>query len=105
MVYNVHYCLDQIFVSSKSSDTCKLCGTKEKKDCCKSETKILKTDPAQNADIPFVPNTVLIAEVPSIFYADLSFSAFDRNECVIENNAPPIKPKVPLFISNCNFRI
>jgi hypothetical protein len=37
MVYNVHYCLDQTFVSSASSTsstlTCALCGTKKKKGC------------------------------------------------------------------------
>ena len=106
MVYNVHYCLDQIFVSStSSSNTCDLCGTKEKKDCCKSEIKILKTDVAQKANVSFINQTPLAAIVPEVFYSEIFISAAERNQYSIRVNAPPEKTEVPLFISHCNFRI
>lgn len=106
MVYNAHYCLDQIFVSSTSSSkTCELCGTKKEKDCCKSEIKILKTDVAQKADISFVNNAPLIAVVPEVMYAEFMVSAVERNQFSVQVNAPPGKSQVPLFISYCNFRI
>ena len=107
MVYNVHYCLDQIFVSSTSSSsrTCELCGTKKEKDCCKSEIKILKTDVAQKADISFINNAPLIAVVPEVIYAAFLMLAVERNQFSVQVNAPPDKSQLPLFISYCNFRI
>ena len=106
MVYNVHYCLDQIFVSSTSSSkTCELCGTKKEKDCCKSEIKILKTDVAQKADISFINNAPLVAIVPEVIYAEFLMPVVERNQFSVQVNAPPDKAELPLFISYCNFRI
>lgn len=106
MVYNVHYCLNQIFVSSASSGkTCNLCGTDKKKDCCKSETKVLKTDVAQKADISIIGNATIVAIVPRVVYANFFVPVLERNQFSIDSNAPPDKSKVPLFISHCNFRI
>ncbi|NRS91301.1 HYC_CC_PP family protein [Frigoriflavimonas asaccharolytica] len=105
MVFNVHYCLDKIFVSTASSNSCKLCGTKEKKDCCKSEAKFFKADPAQKADVSFISDTIFFAEISQIYSADFPFSAMQRNEFIIDSNAPPDRLKVPLFITYCNFRI
>lgn len=104
--YNVHYCLDQIFLSStSSSDSCDLCGTKEKKDCCKSEIKILKTDVASKADVSFVNPAPLPAIVSEVFYSEFLIPAVERNQFSIQVNAPPEKAQLPLFISHCNFRI
>lgn len=106
MVYNVHYCLNQIYVSSASSGkTCDLCGTDKKKDCCKSETKVLKTDVAQKADISIIVDAPLVAIIPPISYANFFIAVLERNQFSIDSNAPPDRPKVPLFISHCNFRI
>lgn len=106
MVYNVHYCLDQIFISSAAkSDTCDLCGTKSKNDCCKSEVKVLKTDAAQKADISFIGDAPLVAIVPKVFFADFSPVILKRNQFSVFTHAPPDTPELPLFISYCNFRI
>ena len=106
MVYNVHYCLDQIFVSAASSDnTCDLCGTDQEKDCCKSEIKILKTDVAQKTAISFINDAPLVAIVPELFYAEFLIPIVERNQFSIQVNAPPDKAELPLFISYCNFRI
>ena len=106
MVYNVHYCLDQILLSSASeSKSCDVCGTDEKKDCCTSEVKILKTDVAQKADITFINDAPLIAIFPETYYSQFILLAVDRNQYSVQVNAPPDKKELPLFISHCNFRI
>ncbi len=106
MVYNVHYCLDQISISSvSSSKTCDVCNTEDEKDCCKSEVKILKTDVAQKADITFINDAPLAILLPQITFADFFPSTVQRNEFSVQANAPPGKAKLPLFITHCNFRI
>ena len=106
MVYNVHYCLDQIFVSStSSSNTCDLCGTDKKKDCCKGEVKVLKTDVAQKVDASFINVASFLAILPETFYADFLVTVVERNKFSVQVNAPPETAELPLFISYCNFRI
>lgn len=108
MVYNVHYCLDQTFVSSASSTsstlTCALCGTKKKKGCCKSEIKILKTDVPQKVDISFINDAPAVAIIPQISDADFLILV-ERKQFSVPLNAPPDRTELPLFISYCNFRI
>ena len=107
MVYNVHYCLDQTFVSSASSTsstlTCALCGTKKKKGCCKSEIKILKTDVPQKVDISFINDSPAVAIIPQISDADFLILV-ERKQFSVPLNAPPDRTELPLFISYCNFR-
>ena len=108
MVYNVHYCLDQTFVSSASSAsstiTCAFCGTKKKKGCCKSEIKILKTDVPQKVDISFINDAPAVAIIPQISDADFLILV-ERKQFSVPLNAPPDRTELPLFISYCNFRI
>ena len=111
MVYNVHYCLDQTFVSSASSAssasstiTCAFCGTKKKKGCCKSEIKILKTDVPQKVDISFINDAPAVAIIPQISDADF-LTPVERKQFSVPLNAPPDRTELPLFISYCNFRI
>lgn len=106
MVYNVHYCLNEIFVSTVStSKTCDLCGTKKEKDCCKSEIKILKTDVAQKVDFSFTNQAPLVVILPEVFYSEFLIPAVERNYYFIQVNAPPDIAELPLFLSYCNFRI
>ena len=106
MVYNVHYCLDQIFVSAvSSSKTCDICNTEDKNDCCTSEVKILKTDVAQKADITIVNDAPPAILLPQFSFAEFSEPAVIRNEFSIYIKAPPDKAQLPLFITHCNFRI
>ena len=106
MVYNVHNCLNQVYLSSAAaSKTCNICGTKKKKDCCKDEVKIVKTDVAQKADISFLNEMSFVAILPKVFYTKFLPFAFERNYLVVNINAPPEKARPPLFISFCNFRI
>ncbi|QDP84901.1 hypothetical protein FNJ88_04780 [Chryseobacterium sp. SNU WT5] len=106
MVYNVHYCLDQILVSSvSSSKTCDVCGTEDKKDCCKSEVKVLKTDVGPKANISFINDAPIGAVLPQEYFVNFITPILERNNFSIHINAPPETAELPLFISHCNFRI
>ena len=106
MVYNVHYCMNKVFTSfSTSSNTCGICGKNKKKDCCKNQFKVLKTDSAQKADISFIADTPFVAIMPQLFNVGFSIPVVGRNKFSIAANAPPNRAKTPLFISYCNFRI
>ena len=106
MVYNVHYCLNQIFVSSASSKkSCDLCSTDKKKDCCKTEIKILKTDVAPKADVSFINDAPAVAILPQEYFANFLTPVLERKNLSVQINAPPDKAELPLFISHCNFRI
>lgn len=106
MVYNVHYCLDQILVSSASSSkTCDICNTDKEKDCCKSEVKVLKTDVAQKANISFINDAPMVAVLPQEYFVNFITPILERNNFSVQINAPPDKAELPLFIAHCNFRI
>ncbi|AZI33857.1 HYC_CC_PP family protein [Kaistella carnis] len=106
MVYNVHYCMNKVSTSfSTSSGTCGICGKSKKKDCCKDQIKVLKTDVAQKADTSFIADAPFVAIIPQLFYADFLAPVLERNQFSVLVNAPPDKPELPLFISYCNFRI
>lgn len=106
MVYNVHYCLDEILISTDSVHTsCDICGTDGNKDCCSSEVKILKTDVAQKADITLINHAPLAALLPQPGFVAFAAPLVLRNEFSVHINAPPEKPQLPLFITHCNFRI
>jgi hypothetical protein len=106
MVYNVHYCMNKVFTSfSTSSNTCGLCGKNKKKDCCKDQFKVLKTDSAKKADVSFIADASFVAIVPQVFNVDFLTPVLEFNQFSVATNAPPNKAKIPLFISYCNFRI
>jgi hypothetical protein len=48
-VFSVHYCMKEfVSISQKVDDVCSKCGVKTKKDCCKTEIKVVKVDDSQN---------------------------------------------------------
>lgn len=105
-VFSVHYCMNELAsISQKVDDVCSKCGVKTKKDCCKTEIKIVKVDDSQKSDflkIDFLKQIHDIRE-NEFFFTDHSFSATKFTQ--IQINAPPEKRSVPIFISHCNFRI
>ena len=106
MVYNVHYCMNKVITTfSTSSNTCGLCGKRKMNDCCKDHFKVLKTDSAKKADVSFIADAHFLALVPQIFYVDFLTPVLLRNQFSVAANAPPNRAQLPLFISNCNFRI
>jgi len=106
MVYNLHYCLDEIFVSVGSQENfCKICKTDKKNDCCKSEIKIAKTDLAQAASILTLNPFTSVGLLPQNSVQHFSSPIFIKNYFSVSINAPPDKIIPPLFLQYCNFRI
>lgn len=105
-VFRVHYCMNELAsVSQKADDICSKCGVKSKKDCCKTEIKIVKVDDSQKSDFLKIDWLKQISEIQihSFFFVDQSFSATKFTQ--IQINAPPELWLDPLFIHHCNFRI
>jgi len=105
-VFSVHYCMDKLTsVSQKTDDICSKCGIKTKKDCCKTEIKIVKVDDSQKSDFLTINILKQISEIEihEFFFIDKSFSATKFTQ--IQINGPPENRWVPLFINHCNFRI
>ncbi|MET3535330.1 HYC_CC_PP family protein [Chryseobacterium limigenitum] len=105
-VVSVHYCMmDMVSVSQKTDDLCSKCGIKTKKDCCKTEIKVVKVDDSQKSNLLKIDFLKQISEIQThqFFFVDKSFSATKFTQ--IQINAPPENRQVPLFINHCNFRI
>lgn len=105
-VFSIHYCMDEFAsISNKVDDICSKCGVKTKKDCCKTEIKIVKVDDSQKSDLLKIDSAKHISDVQmfEFFFTDKSFSATKFTQVRI--NAPPERQSVPIFINHCNFRI
>jgi len=105
-VFSVHYCMEELVsVSQKTDDFCSKCGVKTKKDCCKTEIKVVKVGDSQKSDLLKINLLQQISGIrnPESLFTDTSFSAtkFTR----IQINGPPETRSVPIFIHHCNFRI
>lgn len=105
-VFSVHYCMEEFAsISQKVDDICSKCGVKTKKDCCKTEIKVVKVDDSQKSDFLKIDFAKQITEVHQheFLFVDKSFSATKFIQ--IQINAPPENRPVPIFIHHCNFRI
>lgn len=105
-VFSVHYCMNELAsISQKVDDVCSKCGVKTKKNCCKTEIKIVKVDDSQKSDFLKIDFLKQIHDVHKndFSFVDHSFSATKFTQ--IQINAPPENRSVPIFISHCNFRI
>ncbi|SFI85631.1 HYC_CC_PP family protein [Chryseobacterium indologenes] len=105
--FSIHYCMKELVsVSQKADDICGKCGVKNKKECCKTEIKIVKVDDSQKSDLLHLEFLGQISEVPvkhQFAFIDRSFSATKFTQ--IQINAPPEFRPVPIYINHCNFRI
>lgn len=105
-VFSVHYCMEELAsVSQKVDEICSKCGVKTKKDCCKTEIKIVKIDDSQKSDLFKFDLVKQFPEIkqPEFFLTDKSFSATKFTQ--IQINAPPEHRSVAIFVHYCNFRI
>ncbi|WP_294283940.1 hypothetical protein [uncultured Chryseobacterium sp.] len=105
-VFSVHYCMKELASVSRSlEDVCSKCGVKTKKDCCKTEIKLVKVYDSQKSDFLKIDFLKQIQKVsPQEFpVADRSFSNSKFTQTRI--NAPPEVRPVPIFITHCHFRI
>ena len=105
-VFSMHYCMKELVsVTQKSDDTCGKCGKQEKRDCCKTEIKLVKVDDSQKSDflkINFL-QTISAVQHHKFLFTDRSFAVTKFTQ--IQINAPPENRPVPIFIHHCNFRI
>ena len=106
MVVKLHQCLENITFSVANSDqTCPLCKTKKKKDCCKTQFKVVKTSAAHKAEFLKIDLLKYTALLPKSVYPNPFFKNTSTVLSSVPINAPPGNREVALFISNCNFRI
>ncbi|WP_027376610.1 HYC_CC_PP family protein [Kaistella palustris] len=106
MVWQLHQCFDEVFVSVGAEDgACGICGTQSKKDCCKSELTLVKTDLSQIAS-HFVFKTI---DQPAILAPEFVYTFAENvresNSHFIHINAPPDLYRPALFVIHCNYRI
>ncbi|MDV7696059.1 hypothetical protein N6B72_03905 [Chryseobacterium soli] len=104
--FSIHYCMKEVAsVSQKVDDLCSKCGVKTKKDCCKTEIKVVKVDNSQKTDLLTIDFLPQFPEPPNphFFFTDRSFSATKSTQ--IQINAPPEYRPVPIYLNHCNFRI
>ena len=104
-VLRMHYCMDEVSFSQKKDGECGRCGTKEKKDCCKTETKYVKVDKFQKSNLLHFKLAKFVENQP-LFFPEQNFVFIKKNQPrTVTINGPPEISKTPIFIQNCNFRI
>ncbi|WP_146939532.1 HYC_CC_PP family protein [Chryseobacterium hagamense] len=105
-VFSIHYCMNEVASLSRNiEEGCSKCGVKTKKDCCKTELKVVKVDDSQKSDFLKIDFLKQIPEVSrqDFFLTNRSFSSSEFTR--IRINAPPELRPVPIFITHCHFRI
>lgn len=106
MVYKLHQCFESISIFAGNSEkTCNLCKTDKKKDCCKTQFKILKTSDAQKADLVKIDILKYIALLPKTEFSESFSKLLASDTFSVRINAPPESREVALFIRHGNFRI
>ena len=118
---HLHYCMDKLvawgFMNEKSNKkACPYCGitksatdkhcAKESKGCCKDEQKIVKLENDQKVSDAIFQFTQISSDAISHTFTDYSFKCSSSlTEKFPFTHAPPRTQGVPLFVSNCVFRI
>ena len=106
MVFNLHYCLDEIFVSTGSEKkSCDICGAEQNNDCCKSETKVLKIDLVQKSKFLDVDFTNFPAHIAVSNFDNFTVGNSQQYLLPIQIKAPPEVQHNSLFKIYGNFRI
>ncbi len=106
MVWQLHQCMEEVFLSVGAEEgACGICKTNGKKDCCKSELKLVKTDLSQKANSFLFKMMAQPAAVPAVFSFVLPGTLAKVNLDFIQINAPPNLHRLALFVIHCNYRI
>lgn len=105
-VFSIHYCMEELVsVSRKIDDMCGKCGVKTKKDCCKTEIKIVKVDDSKTSSLLTIGFVTCIPEPQKRQFFLLDKIFWRSKLTTVQNNGPPDQSSVPIFIQHCNFRI
>lgn len=112
-VVHLHYCMDKLIAwglweKPSPADKCDTCGMpkgKQKKNCCKDESKFVKIVKDQKtSSIEFKLIQVIIAEQSLYITSNILPYSFIK-ENIPFANAPPLYPPPDAFLLNCDFRI
>ncbi|MBC7721948.1 MAG: hypothetical protein H7068_07975 [Pedobacter sp.] len=106
-VMSVHYCMGKVSkatIEIASSKSC-VCGKKEMKGCCKTESKFIKLSDnyqATYADVSIVSPFYI---VPNFYTISNTIVVNSNIKLAFNNHSPPIVSPQPIYILNCVFRI
>jgi hypothetical protein len=107
MVMSTHYCMGKLSSVNLSSNTKKCgCGMSEKKGCCRTESKLIKLEDAQQkaslAELA-LNLSVAVPALPLNFLLTPSINS--QASVVLKVHPPPVLPNEDRCIKNCVFRI
>ena len=109
-IIHIHFCMGKLISwkvnPNERTDICSRCGMKCKKGCCEEKYQVIKIGNDQK-----IVNEISISlETPAIILHNFSPDFFynyslhsTKDTC--SNHAPPLEAYVPIYISNCVFRI
>ena len=104
---SVHYCMGKVSkatIEITSSKSC-VCGNKEMKGCCKTESKFIKLSDNHQAIYADVSIISPFHIVPN-FYTISNTTVVNSNiKLAFNTHSPPIVSPQPIYILNCVFRI
>jgi hypothetical protein len=106
---NMHYCMGKLndveYVYNSNTDKCGKCGMDNKNGCCHTDFKIVKLADDQQ----LAKAAIDIAQAPAILppvFVDLSQSIQGSNRFLaLPYYSPPDCRDLPVYLSNCVFRI
>ncbi len=106
-VVSVHYCMGKVSkatIEIASAKSC-VCGKKEMKGCCKTESKFIKLSDNHQANTANVSIISPYHIVPVFYTINNTIIASGNTKLAFNNHSPPIVSPQPIYILNCVFRI
>ena len=106
-VMSVHYCMGKISkvnVEIVPSKYC-ICGKKETKGCCKTESKFIKLSDDYQATYADVSIVAPFHIVPNFYTITNSIVVNSNVKLAFNTYSQPIVSPQPIYILNCDFRI
>src|SRR6476661_6176091 len=106
----IHYCMGKLISwkvnPDEKTDICSKCGMKSKKGCCEEKYQVIKIDQDQKKVNPITTSINSPQIILHNYYTEFSYNYFSNSSKeTYYNHAPPLDLCVPIYISNCVFRI
>lgn len=107
---HIHFCMGKLISwkvnPNENTDNCCMCGMKCKKGCCDEKYQVIKIDQDQkivnaiftSISIPEIVLPDFYTEVPGNYFSSLPKETY-------YSHSPPLGRCIPIYISNCVFRI
>lgn len=107
---HIHFCMGKLISwkvnTNEKTDICSRCGMKSKKGCCEEKYQVIKIDQDQK-----IVNTIFTSIktpeiIPHNFFTEFSYNYFSNStKETYCSHSPSLDSFVPIYISNCVFRI